>query len=94
MLYKDKLHRCSEDFKAKVLPLMEKLSNDPEGKITISKNSATSFCEYVIPALKNSTNIVVAEELLEKYKAENLGTKIFLDIDNKGNIVAEVKFCF
>ena len=94
VLYKDKLHRCSEDFKAKVLPLMEKLSNDPEGKITISKNSATSFCEYVIPALKNSTNIVVAEELLEKYKAENLGTKIFLDIDNKGNIVAEVKFCY
>ena len=94
VLYKDKLHRCSDDFKTKVLPLMEKLSNDPEGKITISKNSATSFCEYVIPALKNGTNIVVSDELLEKYKAENLGTKIFLDIDNKGNIVAEVKFCY
>ena len=37
VLYKDKLHRCSDDFKTKVLPLMEKLSNDPEGKITISK---------------------------------------------------------
>ncbi len=94
VLYKDKLHRCSNEFKTKVLPLIEKLSHDPEGKITIPIHSATSFCEYVIPALKNSTNLIVADELLEKYKAEKLGTKIYLDIDGKGNIVAEVKFCY
>lgn len=94
ILYKDKLHRCSNEFKLKVLPLIEKLSKDPEGKITISLGSATSFCEYVIPALKDSTNLTIEEGLLEKYKAEKLGTKIFLDIDNKGNIVAEVKFCY
>lgn len=94
ILYKDKLHRCSDEFRTKVLPLLEKLSEDPEGRITISKNSATSFCEYVIPALKNSTNLIIPEGLLEKYKAEKLGTKIFLDIDSKGNIVAEVKFCY
>ena len=94
VLYKDKLHRCSNEFKVKVLPLIEKLSKDPEGKITISTGSATSFCEYVIPALKTSTNLEIDEKILEKYKAEKLGTKIFLDIDNKGNIVAEVKFCY
>ena len=94
VLYKEKLHRCSNDFKAKVLPLLEKLSEDPEGRITISKNSATSFCEYVIPALKDSTNMAIGEGILEKYRAEKLGTKIFLDIDGKGNIVAEVKFCY
>lgn len=94
VLYKEKLHRCSNDFKTKVLPLLEKLSEDPEGRITISKNSATSFCEYVIPALKDSTNMAIGEGILEKYRAEKLGTKIFLDIDGKGNIVAEVKFCY
>lgn len=94
ILYKDKLHRCSSEFKTKVLPLIEKLSKDPEGKITISSGSATSFCEYVIPALKDSTTLTIEEGLLEKYKAEKLGTKIFLDIDTKGNIVAEVKFCY
>ncbi len=94
ILYKDKLHRCSNEFKTKVLPLLEKLSEDPEGKITISKNSATSFCEYVIPALKDSTNLIIENGILEKYKAEKLGTKLFLDIDNKGNIIAEVKFCY
>ncbi len=94
ILYKDKLHRCSNEFKTKVLPLIEKLSKDPEGKITISQGSATSFCEYVIPSLKDSTNLEVEEGILEKYKAEKLGTKIFLDIDTKGNIVAEVKFCY
>ena len=94
ILYKEKLHRCSNDFKTKVLPLLEKLSEDPEGKITISKNSATSFCEYVIPALKDSTNMLIGDGILEKYRAEKLGTKIFLDIDGKGNIVAEVKFCY
>ena len=94
VLYKEKLHRCSNDFKTKVLPLLEKLSEDPEGRITISKNSATSFCEYVIPALKDSTNMIIEEGILEKYRAEKLGTKIFLDIDGKGNIIAEVKFCY
>lgn len=94
ILYKEKLHRCSNEFRTKVLPLVEKLSKDPEGKITISHGSATSFCEYVIPALKDSTNLTIEEGILEKYKAEKLGTKIFLDIDNKGNIVAEVKFCY
>ncbi len=94
ILYKDKLHRCSEEFSTKVLPLIQKLSEDPEGKIIISPNSATSFCEYVIPALKNSTKLNIDEEILEKYKAEKLGTKIFLDIDQKGNIIAEVKFCY
>ena len=94
VLYKDKLHRCSEDFKTKVLPLIDKISKDPEGKITISQSSATSFCEYVIPALKDSTNLNIEKGLLEKYKAEKLGTKIFLDLDAKGNIVAEVKFCY
>ena len=94
VLYKDKLHRCSGEFTIKVLPLIEKLSKDPEGRITISKNSATSFCEYVIPALRNSTNLIIEDGILEKYKAEKLGTKIYLDIDNKGNIVAEVKFCY
>ncbi len=94
VLYKDKLHRCSDEFKTKVIPLLEKLSEDPENKIVIPKHSATSFCEYVIPALKDSTNLVIDDELLEKYRAEKLGTKIFLDIDNKGNIIAEVKFCY
>jgi len=94
VLYKDKLHRCSDEFRAKVLPLIEKLSQDPEGKITISQGSATSFCEYVIPALKDSTTLIIEDGILEKYKAEKLGTKIYLDIDTKGNIVAEVKFCY
>ncbi len=94
VLYKDKLHRCGEEFKMKVLPLLEKLSEDPEGKITISSSSATSFCEYVIPALKDSTTLSIEDSLLEKYKAEKLGTKIFLDIDGRGNIIAEVKFCY
>lgn len=94
VLYKDKLHRCSDEFRTKVLPLIEKLSQDPEGKITISQGSATSFCEYVIPALKDSTTLIIQEGILEKYKAEKLGTKIYLDIDTKGNIIAEVKFCY
>ena len=94
VLYKDKLHRCSEEFRTKVLPLLEKLSRDPEGRIIISSTSATSFCEYVIPALKDSAKLNIEDKVLEKYKAERLGTKIFLDIDNKGNIIAEVKFCY
>ena len=94
VLYKDKIHRCSKEFKDKVLPLVQKLSGDLENRITISAGSATSFCEYVIPALKNGTNLIVEEGILEKYKAEKLGTKIFLDIDERGNIVAEVKFCY
>ena len=94
VLYKENLHRCSDEFKTKVLPLIEKISSDPEGKIVISKNSATSFCEYVIPALKASTKLDIDSTILEKYKAEKLGTKIYLDIDDKSNIVAEVKFCY
>ncbi len=94
ILYKDYLYRCSIDFKLKVLPLIEEFLKIKKDTLSISVNKATSFCEYVVPNLSELSRVVVNDELLQKYKAEKLGTKIYLDIDEKNNIVAEIKYCY
>ncbi len=92
--YKEYLYRCSMDFKQKVLPLIEEFIELKKNTINIPKSRSTSFCEYVIPSLQDLSRVIVDEELISKHKAEKLITKIYLDIDNKNNIVSQVKFCY
>ncbi|MDO4283309.1 MAG: SNF2 helicase associated domain-containing protein [Clostridia bacterium] len=94
ILYKEHLYRCNREFKQKVIPLLVELDKSNGEVVTIEKNNATSFCEYMVPSLKEFLKVNLPEGLLDKYKAEKLGTKIYLDIEKNGDIVAEVKFCY
>lgn len=94
VLYKDKIHRCSEDFAKNVIPILKEYNNNRTNKISFSVSQATSFCEYMLPKIKEHVNVECKSELVKKYKAESLVTKLYLDINSSGNIIAEVKFCY
>lgn len=94
ILYKDSLYRCNDEFKQKIVPLLLEMNKKDNGVIHIDKYNATSFCEYLVPYLKEFSNTELPDDLLEKYKAEKLNTKLYLDIEDDGNIIADVKFCY
>ncbi len=93
VLHERKLYQTDEDFKKKIYPLLKELQSS-DGSITIMPNEATSLCSYVVPYLKEMTSVKIPEGMLEKYKAEKLATKAYLDIDENANIIADIKFCY
>lgn len=94
ILYKDKLYRCSEKFKNTIYPLIREFKQRRTNCIKISNEDATNFCEYLVPTIKDNCNLSVNENILSKHKAEKLGTKVYLDIDDSSNIVAQIRFCY
>lgn len=94
VLYKDKLYKCSEDFKKNMYPLLNEFEEKRVDCIRIEEEFTTSFCEYLVPKILNKAKIQIDEKINEKYRAEKLSVKVYLDIDEKSNIVANVKFCY
>ncbi|MEG2310881.1 MAG: SNF2 helicase associated domain-containing protein [Clostridia bacterium] len=94
VLYKEKMYKCSLEYKKKIIPLLNEFNIKKTNTLQISKNRANSFCEYIIPHLKTMSKLNVNDKILEMYKAQNLGVKVYLDIDEKNNIIADIKFCY
>lgn len=94
VLYRDQLYRVSAAYSQKVIPLLLEIKNKKLEKLVIPEYSATSFCDYVYPNLRYLVDVAIDNQILDKYKAESLGTKVYLDIEDSGNIVAVVKFCY
>lgn len=94
ILYKDKLHKCSREFKQNLYPLLKEFEEKRTDCIRFEDEFATSFCEYLIPKISKKSKVTIDEKINKKYRAEKLATKIYLDIDEYSNIVANVKFCY
>ena len=94
VLYKECVYRCDNDFKVKVLPLLQEFKESKKDVLTIPKSDATSFCEYIVPRVRDIVKLNLPDGLTEKYRAKKLNTKIYLDMENNGDIVGEVKFCY
>ncbi len=94
ILYKDKLHKCSKEFKESLYPLLKDFENKRTDCIKFDEKYATSLCEYLIPKISKKSEIKIDEKIREKYRAEKLATKIYLDINEASDIVANVKFCY
>lgn len=94
VLYKNKLHRCSGEFKKNIFPTVVMFKNSNSDIINIKKEDVASFCGYVLPRLKLNADVVYDKELIEKNMPDKLVVKVYLDIDNKNNVLADVKFCY
>jgi len=75
-------------------PLLNEFEEKRVDCIRIEEEFTTSFCEYLVPKISNKAKIQIDEKINEKYRAEKLSVKVYLDIDEKSNIVANVKFCY
>lgn len=94
ILFKDKLHRCSNDFKENIYPLLKELKSKNENTIFISSNDCASFCEYVVPRIKKVCPLSISDSILNKYKPEELDIKTYLDIDENLDVICDVRFCY
>lgn len=94
VLYKDKLYRCTKEFKDSVYPLLKELKKKSENTLFIPLNDCTSLCEYVIPKISKTCNVNIDNKITEKYKPEELVIKTFLDLDENLDVTCDVKFCY
>lgn len=94
VLFKDKLHRCSNDFKENIYPLLKELKSKNENTIFIPSNDCASFCEYVVPRIKKVCPLSISDSILNKYKPEELDIKTYLDIDENLDVICDVRFCY
>ena len=94
ILYKNKLYKCSQIFKEKILPLLEQFNKNKNNLIHILKSEAGSFSNFVLPNIKDIARLEIDSKIEEKYKIDDLGVKLYLDIDDKSNIIANLKFCY
>lgn len=94
ILFKDKLHRCSYNFRENIYPLLKELKIKNENTIFIQSNSCASFCEYVVPRIKKVCRLNINDSILNKYKPEELDIKTYLDIDENLDVICDVRFCY
>lgn len=94
VLYQNKLYRCSKEFQNKMLPLLEKFKKNKNNIMRVLKKDAVSFSNFVVPNIREYTNIESNVNIVEKYKLFDLGVKVYLDIDDNSNVIAAVKFCY
>lgn len=94
ILFKDKLHRCSNDFKENIYPLLKELKSKNDNTIFIPSNNCDSFCEYVVPRIKKVCPLSISDSILNKYKPEELDIKTYLDIDENLDVICDVRFCY
>lgn len=93
VMKKHKFHRCQKNKIEKVQTILDILRNNGVGKVTFHKKDLEKFLTFLAPQMKDQINLSkVSEEDLNKYMPKDLGVKVFLDIDKKNNIVADVKF--
>ena len=63
--------------------------------IIFNENNLRNFFAIVVPKIKDNFEIKnIDKEQIEKYMPKDLYVKIYLDYNEKGYIIADVKFCY
>lgn len=89
------LYRCSKEFEETSLKLLKIFRDNYLTQILLSKNELGELFSIVLPRVKGAIKIDQRiEEEIKEYQPEKLGVKVFLDFDNNGYIIADVKLCY
>lgn len=89
------LYRCDKEFESTTLKLLNLFRENFSTQILLSENEMKELFSIVIPRVKDA--IKIEEDIqddVKQYKPERLVVKVFLDFDEKDNIIAEVKLCY
>ena len=94
ILKEDKLHRCSNEYQKYVIPILNEFNKKYRNELLIEKVNCTSFFEYALPHVTKFSDILIEEKLTDKYKAQKLGVKVYLDVNKSNDIIGTVRFCY
>ena len=91
VFYKEKIYAMNKDIQT--LRLFELFEN--QDKIIIPEDKLEEFKQIVFPQIKClKTKNLTEQETKEALVVNELASKILLDVDDNGNILLELKFCY
>lgn len=94
-LIDNKMHKCLPKVENRNLELLEVYKKNYTQSIVFNENNLRNFFAIVVPKIKDNFKIKnIDKEQIEKYMPKDLYVKIYLDYNEKGYIVADVKFCY
>lgn len=94
-LIDNKMHKCLPKVENRNLELLEVYKKNYTQSIVFNENNLRIFFAIVVPKIKDNFEIKnIDKEQIEKYMPKDLYVKIYLDYNEKGYIVADVKFCY
>ena len=95
ILYKNKLYRCDNEYKETIIKLLELLKENYLTELVLNEEQLPELFSVILPKIKDGIKFEnIDETKIEKYKPKKLGVKIYLDFDENGYILADVKFCY
>ena len=94
-LIDNKMHKCLPKVENRNLELLEVYKKNYTQSIIFNENNLRNFFAIVVPKIKDNFEIKnIDKEQIEKYMPKDLHVKIYLDYNEKGYIIADVKFCY
>ena len=95
ILYKNNLYRCDSNYKETVIKLLKLLKENYLTELVLNEEQLPELFSVILPKLKDGIKFKnIDETKIEKYKPKKLGVKIYLDFDENGYILSDVKFCY
>lgn len=94
-LIDNKMHKCLPKVENRNLELLEVYKKNYTQSIVFNENNLRNFFAIVVPKIKDNFEIKnIDKEQIEKYIPKDLYVKIYLDYNEKGYIIADIKFCY
>ena len=89
------LYRCDKNLKNTAIKLLQIFRSNYTNEIKFKKNELANFCAIVYPNLKEEIEYELEDtSIVEKYIPEELYVKLYLDINQTGYIIADIKFVY
>ena len=93
LIENDILYKLSEKFIQRFIGILKVFKLNLKNKILFSNNEIPMFFSLIYPKIKENLTFLNTDiQDLKKYKSENLISKLYLDFDANGNILAQIKF--
>ncbi len=90
ILYGNKIYKKEKEYN--LVKLFDILKND--SYVLIPKDKLEEFTRFVMPKINMKTDNLPVEIAKEGLIVDKLASKMLLDVDDQGNIMLELKFCY
>ncbi len=88
-------YRCSNEFKNTIQSLLNIFKQNYTNKIIINEKEVKEFFGVIYPKVKDKIDITnIDKSLLEKYIPKDLNVDVYLDYNQRKQIICDLKFCY
>ena len=95
ILKRGRLYRCTKEFEETNFKLLQVFREQYITEVEFAEENLKDLFSIIIPKVKSAIKVQnLSQEQLEKYKPEELITKVYLDFDEKDYLIADVRFAY